>query len=130
MRTIIATIKREHLNNIRSGKKKFEMRKTCPVAIPFRVLCCQSKSGGQIIAEFVVCAPLRARPKQWPELVSKACVSMRDAEEYADGKSIWFWDVNNMIDYCTTKGYHIRNVAEYGLNRPPQSWCYVKHEGE
>ena len=129
MKTIIATIKPVHLGNIRSGKKLYEMRKTCPKEIPFRVLCCESGSGGKILAEFEVQAPMKVIPLVWPELVGGACVSMAMAEGYAKGKEIWFWDVNNMIDYCTTKGYRVRNISEFGLKRAPQSWCYVENYG-
>lgn len=126
MRTIVATIKEEHLTNIRSGKKLYEMRKTCPKETPFRVLCCQSKSGGQILAEFVVQEPIRALPRIWPALVRKACIPMSVADAYAGDGQVWFWDVNDMIDYCTTPGHRPRNISEYGLTRPPQSWCYVE----
>ena len=125
MRTIIATIKEEHLRNIRSGRKLREMRKTCPKALPVRVLCCQSQSGGQILAEFIMDSPMQVRPAEWPELVNDACVTMDVAEEYANGKPVWFWDVTNMIDYCSTKGYRVRNISEFGLKRAPQSWCYA-----
>ena len=126
MLTIIATIKPEHLSNIRSGKKKFEIRKTCPAESPFCVLCCQSGSGGKILAEFVSEAPLRKHPQRHPELVESSCVSMKMAEEYAAGKELWFWDVTNMIDYCSTRGHRVRHISEFGLTRAPQSWCYVK----
>ena len=126
MKTIIATIKEEHLTNIRSGKKFYEMRKTCPKETPFRVLCCQSKSGGQILAEFVVREPVRALPRIWPVLVSKACIPMSVAAAYAGDGQVWFWDINDMIDYCTATGHRIRNISEFGLTRPPQSWCYVE----
>ena len=126
MLTIIATIKPQHLGNIRSGRKLREMRKTCPKAVPCRVLCCESGSGGKILAEFTMDCPMQVRPQEWPELVNDACVTMEMAEEYAAGKEIWFWDVTNMIDYCSTKGYRVRNIAEFGLKRPPQSWCYVE----
>lgn len=126
METIIATIKPVHLGNIRSGKKLYEMRKSCPKEIPFRVLCCESGSGGKILAEFVVYTPLKVRPASWPEHIRLTCVSMSTAEEYANGKAIWLWDVNNMIDYCTTEGHRVRNISEFGLKRAPQSWCYVE----
>lgn len=125
MLTIIATIKPQHLCNIRAGLKLYEMRKTCPAEVPFRVLCCQSQSGGEIFAEFVVESPKKVRPLVWPELVRGACVLMHEAEGYANGKEIWFWDINSMIDYCSTKGHRVRNIAEFGLKRAPQSWCYV-----
>lgn len=126
MITIIATIKPEHLGNIRSGKKLFEMRKTCPKEVPFKVLCCQSGSGGKILAEFVVYDPIRAMPSAVPEILWQTCVYVWDIERYADGREIYFWDVHKMIDYCTTKGYRVRNVSEFGLKRAPQSWCYVE----
>lgn len=128
MLTIIATIKPEHLGNIRSGKKLFEMRKTCPKSVPFRVLCCQSKSGGEILAEFVVKAPICVKPPVpfTTKLMEKTCITADAAEQYAAGGTVWFWDVRDMIDYCSTKGYRVRNVAEFGLKRAPQSWCYVE----
>ena len=129
MRTIIATIKPIHLGNIRSGEKGFEIRKTCPAELPFRVLCCQSGSGGKIIAEFVVDAALQERPGKCPCVVSASCVSMEMAERYAAGKEVWFWHISQMIDYCSTKGYRVRHISEFGLKRAPQSWCYAR-EGE
>lgn len=126
MLTIIATIKPQHLDNIRARLKLYEIRKTCPKEVPFRVLCCQSKSGGKILAEFEVQAPMKVRPLVWPELVRGACLFMHEAEIYAAGKEVWFWDINNMIDYCSEKGYRVRNVSEFGLKRAPQSWCYVE----
>ena len=127
MLTIIATIKSQHLGNIRAGRKFHEMRKTCPSAVPFKVLFCQSGSGGKILAECIVDHPMQVSLYDgWPELIHSACVSVKEAEAYAAGKPVWFWDINNMIDYCSTKGYRVRNVSEFGLKRAPQSWCYVK----
>lgn len=126
MLTVIATIKPQHLGNIRAGLKLYEMRKTCPKEVPFRVLCCQSQSGGKILAEFVVKAPEKGQPSVLHEKVFNACVFMHEAKEYANGKEIWFWDVTNVIDYCSTKGYRVRNISEFGLKRAPQSWCYVE----
>ena len=126
MITIIATIKEGHLSNIRSGKKTNEMRKTCPKETPFRVLCCQSKSGGRILAEFVVREPFRCLPRIYPVEVEKTCIPMSVAEVYAGDGQVWFWDINDMVDYCSTPGYKIRHISEFGLTRPPQSWCYVE----
>lgn len=128
MKTIIATIKPLHLGNIRRGIKLYEIRKTCPVDTPFRVLCCESGSGGEIKAEFEVMSPMKIYPEQCTDMVNSACVKMDEAMEYADGKELWFWDISNMIDYCSTKGYRVRNISEFGLKRPPQSWQYVKDE--
>ena len=77
MLTIIATIKPVHLGNIRSGVKTQEMRKTSPKGVPFRVLCCQSGSGGKILAEFVVRSPEKVYPSTLPAIVEEACVTMQ-----------------------------------------------------
>ena len=126
MRTIILPIKPIHLNDIRSGKKKYEVRKGCPSELPFRALCCQSGSGGKILAEFIVRTALQEYPAERPDLVAASCITMKMAEEYAAGKEVWFWGVSDMIDYCSTKGQRVRHISEFGLKRVPQSWCYVK----
>lgn len=128
MQTIIATIKPIHLGNIRRGAKLYEIRKTCPKEIPFRVLCCESGSGGQIKAELIVNRVKYGMPWDYIDEVVHACVPMSDVIDYADEKDIYFWEIANMIDYCSTKGYRVRNISEFGLKRAPQSWQYVKEE--
>ena len=143
MKTIIATIKPQHLCNIRSGKKKWEIRKTLPVCLkakePVRCLCCESASGGKITAEFIIdhvtieCLESILRINDgniepW-EYIGKTCVQWKQLCEYVNNRPlqpIYFWHISNMIDYCTSKGYRVRNISEFGLKRPPQSWCYVE----
>lgn len=126
MITIIATIKPEHLGNIRSGQKKWEMRKNAPMTygLDFRVLCCQSGSGGKIVAEFI-CDCVVIGKENLEQLVKESCVTMEQAKRYAGDKKLHFWHISKMINYCSTKGYRVRNISEFGLKRPPQSWQYV-----
>ena len=133
MITIIATIKPEHLGNIRSGRKKWEMRKNAPqtYGLDFKVLCCESGSGGNILAEFV-CNSVEISKRQ-PEaslarLVAESCVTMEQAKKYQGDGVLHFWHISKMIDYCKAKGQRVRNVSEFGLTRAPQSWCYVKEK--
>ena len=134
MRTIIATIKPYHLGNIRRGEKLFEVRKTAPESqFPVKVLLCESGSGGQIKAEFTMHHPerlfaneVKSGSERFRELTRKACVTEPEAFLYlGNAKQLFFWDINDMIDYCSTKCYKIRNISEFGLKRPPQSWQYV-----
>lgn len=143
METIIATIRPEHLRNIRSGKKKFEIRKTVPsplkIGQPVRCLCCESGSGGKIKAEFIIDKVhietldglLRRNDGiiyTW-EYIEGTCVQWKFLCDYMSNRQlqpIYFWHISNMIDYCNTKGYRIRNISEFGLKRPPQSWQFVK----
>lgn len=94
------------------------------------MLCCESGRGGQIKAEFVVESAERGRPWEFSDEVYAACISMKEAIEYANGKEIYFWHITEMSDYCNTKGRKVRNISEFGLKRPPQSWQYVKDEAE
>lgn len=128
MKTIVATIKPIHLGNIRRGAKIYEIRKTCPKEFPFKVLCCESGSGGQIKAEFVVESAECGYPWDFFDEVEAACVSMKEAIEYANDKEIYFWNIKDMIDYCNTKGRKVLNISEFGLKRAPQSWQYITEE--
>lgn len=130
METIIATIKPVHLGNIRRGVKLYEIRKTCPKEIPFRVLCCESGSGGKIKAEFVVDYAEQQHTIDVPQMVEESCVSHAEAFEYSRDQRVYFWHITDMVDYCNTKGRKVRNISEFGLKRPPQSWQYVKDNAE
>lgn len=132
MKTIIATIKPVHLGNIRRGIKTLEIRKTAPKP-PFRVLCCESGSGGQIKAEFVcdyvffVVVFENGSIQHWENhKLKRAQIRYDEMSAYiGHGKIGYAWQITNMIDYCSTKGQRVRNVSEYGLKRAPQSWQYV-----
>ena len=152
MKTIIMTIKPCYLNAIRTGKKTVEVRKTAPKP-PFRVLCCESGSGGKIKAEFTCneifrfnkhCEPHDELPGSpceywidWEEasdwigdcecdLFCATQLNIRELDRYIGTKSVAYgWGISGVIDYCSTKGYRVRNISEYGLKRPPQSWQYL-----
>lgn len=128
MQTIIMTIKPVHLGNIRRGRKKGELRKTFPkCGIPFRVLLCESGSGGQIKAEFT-CRDARAIDA--PSQLFSDILFLKEQEiaDYLCGKTGYVWGVSDVVDYCSTKGYRIKNISEFGLSRPPQSWQYARKE--
>lgn len=123
MTTIIATIKKQYLDYIRFGAKKFEIRKTLPkCGVPFKVLCCESGSNGIIRAEFICDYVEHRYTCDSPCEVYDACVGLADAEKYSGGHRVYFWHISNMIDY----EYGPKHISEFGLKRAPQSWQYVK----
>lgn len=134
METIIATIKPVHLGNIRRGVKLLEIRKTVPRLAPFRVLLCESGSGGQIKAEFVCDTVLPVKVfedgaiQHWINYgLYAACITYDEMAAYIGyGRTGYAWNITKMVDYCNTKGQRVRHISEYGLKRPPQSWQYVK----
>lgn len=135
MKTIIMTIKPCYLNAIRNGRKTLEIRKTSPEA-PFRVLCCESGSGGKIKAEFICDRVTKVNVfengtiQHWEyNSLERAQITYEEMAEYIGfGRSGYALHIINMIDYCTTKGQKIRNIGEFGLKRPPQSWQYLRTE--
>lgn len=61
------------------------------------------------------------------ETAKAACLSIREILDYAGSiHPVYFWEISDMIDYCSTEGYSVRNISEFGLKWPPQSWQYVK----
>lgn len=143
MTTIIATVRPQHLANIREGCKLEEVRKSIPKAqLPIRVLCCESGSGGQIKCEFILgqyrTETVESIHRQYPacmprwNIIEKVKISLGELETYMGtdpSRKIYFWHISRMVDYCSTPGYRVRHISEFGLKRAPQSWCYVKEEG-
>ena len=125
MKTVILTIKPRHLKNILLGRKKIELRKSRPQFTPFLVLMCESGSGGQIKGQFW-CEKINTI---WPgfgteSIADEACISNEDLQMYANGKMLYAWRVGEVIDYSTMWPY--KHISEFGIERPPQSWCYAK----
>lgn len=125
MQTIIMTIKPVHLRHIRTGIKKGELRKSFPkIGLPFRVLLCESGSGGQIKAEFT-CRDIRAIDTASPYFSSVLCLREQEISDYLGGKTGYVWGVSDVVDYCCTKGYRIRNISEFGIPRSPRAWQHA-----
>ncbi len=55
-----------------------------------------------------------------------ACLSKKDVNTYLKGQKGYGWHISDLKIYDKPK-----ELSEFGLTRPPQSWCYVeKLEGE
>lgn len=125
MTTIIATIKKRHLDNIRRGIKKWEVRKTVPKrGAPFKVLCCESGSGGIIKAEFICDYVEEEHTADVPQMVKEACLTQMEALNYSKDCLVYFWHISNVVE-CEYL-YMQKKISEFGLKRAPQSWQYVK----
>lgn len=129
MPTIIMTIKRRHLRNMESGIKRYELRKTLPKQVdgkPCRVLLCESGGGGDIVAEFIMDGWLDLTNADPMELARLGCITAAEAEGYrrkGRGK-LYGWGVKDFRKYpMKDRPLHINDI---GLNRPPQSWQYVR----
>lgn len=129
MPTIIMTIKRRHLRNMESGIKRYELRKTIPRRVdgkPCRVLLCESGGGGDIVAEFTMDGYRDLTNADPMELARLACITAAEADGYrrkGRGK-LYGWGVKNFRRYPSReRPLHINDI---GIDRPPQSWQYVR----
>ena len=129
---VVMTIKPKHLHDMRTGRKDIELRKTMPqlVDFPFNVALCESGSGGKILAEFICDEAYNICPNYDAYMLAvyaqRACVRLDEMLEYMNGNSIYGLHVFDFIDYTRAKGHKVKHINDYGLSRPPQSWCYAK----
>ena len=129
---IVMTIKPCHLHDMRIGKKDIELRKTFPALVdfPFTVALCESGSGGKVMAEFTCdeCYNIKRTDsrERLMTFAKRACVSVIDLVGYMDGGLVRGWHVQDFIDFTRANGHDIMHISDYGLDRPPQSWCYAK----
>ena len=129
MPTIIMTIKPRHLRNMESGIKRYELRKSVPRRVdgkPVRVLLCVSGGGGDIVAEFTADRFVNLTEADPVELARLACITAAEAEGYRKkGRGeLYGWGVKDFRKYPERdRPLHINDI---GLDRPPQSWQYVR----
>lgn len=142
MRTMILSIRPEWVRLILEGRKTIELRKVLPAAesigkqYPFRVLiyCCQRRKllskediplNGKIVAEFECDKIIRvlnwAERKVDEKALEAACGNKIMLMEYAQKKDVYGFHISKLQVYQRP-----RALEEYGVKRPPQSYCYVE----
>ncbi len=148
-KAVLLSIQPKWCELIASGKKTIEVRKTKPkLPTPFKCYIYQTKRTwfysiyyskiadwqGKVIGEFVCdeIIPISVyynNPnchialREFPYV----CMTDREIMNYlGNGKKGYGWHISDLKIYDTPK-----ELIEFGLTRPPQSWCYVeKLEGE
>lgn len=129
MPTIIMTIKRRHLRNMASGIKRYELRKTRPMRVDddrCHVLLCENGGGGDIVAEFTMDGYVDLTRADPMEIARLCCITAAEAEGYrrkGRGK-LYGWGIRDFRLY-PAKGRPL-HINDIGLDRPPQSWQYVR----
>ena len=111
---------------ILSLEKRSELRKTAPMwEQPYKVFIYLTEGGG-VIGEFICDQIDYEFPVDVDEdWLKDTCVSVDEALRYANGKALYKWRIRSLIVY-----QEARPLSLYGLDRPPQSWCYVGGHGE
>lgn len=80
---------------------------------------------GKIIGEFISNGiyPIRYMVDGLADMIDceLSCLRPKDFIEYGKGKMLYGWRITNFQIYDKPK-----ELSEFGLKRPPQSWCYVE----
>lgn len=124
--TIILSLHGYWWKKILAGEKILEVRKTAPVkkGREYRVLVYVAGGGG-ICGEFTCTDFMKIKMcPELPETYKKqSCLTEKQIREYAGGskKNLWGWAVTDVKEY-----YNPHPLRLYGLDKPPQSWCYYK----
>jgi hypothetical protein len=88
---------------------------------PFRCFIYQTEGGG-VVGEFVCDSFTEVEPGEITKRVlTDTMLTKQEALDYAAGKTVYLWRIRSLVDYPEPKP-----LSAYGLDRPPQSWCYVK----
>ena len=126
MTEILISIQPKWVAKILDLSKRWEMRKTIPKAKgPFRVFIYQTEGGG-VVGEFVCDSFTEVDPGEITKrILTDTQLTKQEALEYADGKTVYLWRIRSLVDYPEPKP-----LSDYGLDRPPQSWCYLKGDQE
>ena len=148
-KAVMLSIKPEWRVRIAIGEKTVEVRKTRPKIEPlFKCYIYETKAEseipwvdedghfiykgiGAVIGEFV-CDRIAHRETYlgrlgyWnddanPIPAWKTAMSESELINYSSGKRIYGWHISDLVIYDTP-----RPLSDFGLKRPPQSWCYVQ----
>lgn len=157
MKSVMLSIKPKWCELIASGRKTIEVRKTRPkLETPFKcyIYCTkefyrkgdgyfQGKYYGKVIGEFVcnkidrlaVCGydnrntellrvddNLTAYDLDY-DYLNKCQLSLDNLKKYSNGSGLYGWHISDLVIYDKPK-----EISEFAMTRPPQSWCYVEEE--
>ena len=142
MKEVLISIQPKWCKLIANGQKTIEVRKTKPkLDTPFKCYIYETKAiyknydgilftgEGKVIGEFV-CDNIFPMSITYSDLDNhvvarkfpNTCLTDKQIIEYlGNGKRGYGWHISNLKIYDKPK-----ELSEFGLSRPPQSWCYVE----
>ncbi|MDD3662264.1 MAG: hypothetical protein PHT84_00155 [Candidatus Pacebacteria bacterium] len=126
MKTVLISIKRNWWELIAEGKKEIEIRKSAPkdIEFPFKVVCYQSGKG--IVGHFVCKCITKSNLYQY--FAERSCLTVEELSRYANlsttrkDQFLYAWVIKKGSAVAYNEVYDVKKV---GLQRPPQSWCYI-----
>lgn len=124
MLNVMLSLKPYWGRKILSGEKTADIRKSMPRGEgPFRVLLYETrfeKGCGAVVGECVCyCAD---QIRDYNAVTAFSLLSVPELAEYAGNQKIYAWFLAEVARYSTP-----RPLSDFGLQRAPQSWCYVRN---
>lgn len=143
-KSIMLSLNPKWFELIMSGQKTREVRKRAPLQRhPYKVYLYCTKNGndvyrcgvkgkfkpylmnGSVCGEFT-CVSTTEYSEPWRDKAFGTCLTAPEMYKYAAGaKKLSFMAIENPILYEKPK-----NLADFGIKRAPQSWCYLKGESK
>lgn len=129
---ILLSIKPEWASLIYEGKKTIEWRKSYPsqfVLNETKVFLYETapvqKVTGYFTLEAVMFAGVAVKEGYISQSsIDKGCVKINDLKKYL-GTSSHLYGLEISLPY---KYSDSKNLSDFGINQPPQSWCYIKEK--
>ncbi len=152
MKSVMLSIKPKYCELIANDKKTVEVRKTRPKAKPpFKcyIYCTKAKNiydllwtetegvgvinrhaNEKVIGEFICddIIPLHDTGEAFVAItdydITACCLNYDELTAYANGQHLYGWRISDLVIYDKAK-----KLEDFGMKRPPQSWCYVEELG-
>ena len=123
MCTILLSINPQHIENILNGTKCYEFRKrTCKEKVD-KIVIYATSPVQKVVAEAEVEDTLIEEPESlWKKTGDKSGITKNFFDEYYKNKKLAVaYKLKNVEKYSKP-----RELADYGVSSPPQSFVYVK----
>ncbi len=127
MLSVMLSLRLEWDRKILSGEKKADIRKSIPTGAPgytcpFRVFLYETKAQKGVGAVVGECVCYCADEVQDYGIVTEfSCLTEWQLAQYARGRKIYAWFLAEVVKYADPKP-----LSAFGIDRAPQSWCYVE----
>lgn len=121
---VLASIRPFWCKKILRREKPIELRKSHPnTEEPFRVYLYETKVGrGMVVGECICWFMEKAYQRSYSAtMVEGSCLSVDQINAYAKNKPVYGWYLAKVTEYKKP-----RPLSDFGIERAPQSWCYVK----
>jgi predicted transcriptional regulator len=125
---VLISIRPSWCRLILDGQKFVELRKSSPkaepVPCPFRVYLYETREGrGMVVGECICWMIEKVEQRSYSiTMLEGSLLSADDITAYAKRKPVYGWYLSKVTEYKTSK--HLFN---FGLQRAPQSWCYINN---